>query len=98
MYGEVLRTYDIDPLANLVSPPLAAATGVLPLTILSVYVYSLRMRRVHKVSYLHRIPDIMAHYAECIVRAEKEVFFATSTSFCLFMEHLFTISSILFLD
>lgn len=60
IYGEVLRTYDFDPLANLVSPPLTASTGVIPLSIISV------------------IPDIMRHYADCIVRAEKEVFFATN--------------------
>ncbi|PPQ94500.1 hypothetical protein CVT25_014154, partial [Psilocybe cyanescens] len=60
VYGEVLRTYEYDPLANLVSPPLTASTGVIPLSIISV------------------IPDIMRHYADCIVRAEKEVFFATS--------------------
>uniref|UniRef100_A0A8H8CGC6 PLD phosphodiesterase domain-containing protein n=1 Tax=Psilocybe cubensis TaxID=181762 RepID=A0A8H8CGC6_PSICU len=60
IYGEVLRTYEYDPLANLVSPSLSASTGVMPLSIISV------------------IPDIMRHYADCIVRAEKEVFFATS--------------------
>ncbi|KAG5637636.1 hypothetical protein H0H81_003861 [Sphagnurus paluster] len=37
IYGEVLRTYDFDPLANLVSPPLTASTGVIPLSIISVW-------------------------------------------------------------
>ncbi|KDR78755.1 hypothetical protein GALMADRAFT_244306 [Galerina marginata CBS 339.88] len=60
IYGEVLRTYEHDPLVNLVSPPLTASTGVIPLSIISV------------------IPDIMRHYADCIVRAEKEVFLATN--------------------
>ncbi|KAF8901340.1 hypothetical protein CPB84DRAFT_1708437 [Gymnopilus junonius] len=60
IYGEALRTYEFDGLANLVAPPLSASTGVIPLSIISV------------------IPDIMRHYADCIVRAEKEVFFATS--------------------
>ncbi|KAF9564436.1 IQ calmodulin-binding motif protein [Agrocybe pediades] len=60
IYGEVLRTYEYDPLANLCSPSLTASTGVIPLSIISV------------------IPEIMRHYADCIVRAEKEVFFATS--------------------
>jgi hypothetical protein len=38
IYAEVLRTYEHDPLANLVSPPLTASTGVIPLSIISVYV------------------------------------------------------------
>jgi len=60
IYAEVLRTLEHDSLANLVSPPLIASTGVIPLSIISV------------------IPDIMRHYADCIVAAEKEVFLATN--------------------
>jgi len=60
IYAEVLRTYEHDPLANLVSPPLTASTGVIPLSIISV------------------IPDIIRHYADCIVQAEKEIFLATN--------------------
>ncbi|KAF7968391.1 hypothetical protein HWV62_30667 [Athelia sp. TMB] len=59
IYAETLRTLEHDPLANLVSPPLTAATGVIPLSIISV------------------IPDIIRHYADCIVAAEKEIFLAT---------------------
>ncbi|KZP06835.1 hypothetical protein FIBSPDRAFT_939801 [Athelia psychrophila] len=53
-------TFEHDPLTNLVSPPLTAATGVIPLSIISV------------------IPDIIRHYADCIVAAETEVFLATN--------------------
>ena len=38
MWAEVLRTLEGDPLVNLVSPPLMAATGVIPSSIISVYV------------------------------------------------------------
>ncbi|KIM79061.1 hypothetical protein PILCRDRAFT_823914 [Piloderma croceum F 1598] len=60
IYAEVLHTLEHDPMANLVSPPLIASTGVIPLSIISV------------------IPDIIRHYADCIVQAEKEIFLATS--------------------
>lgn len=36
MYAETLRTLEGDPLVNLVSPPLMASTGVIPLSIISV--------------------------------------------------------------
>jgi hypothetical protein len=37
IYAEVLHTLEHDPLANLVSPPLTASMGVIPLSIISVY-------------------------------------------------------------
>ncbi|KZP08421.1 phospholipase D active site motif protein [Athelia psychrophila] len=62
IFAESLRTFEHDPLTNLVSPPLTAATGVIPLSIISV------------------IPDIIRHYADCIVAAETEVFLATTST------------------
>lgn len=78
MWAEVLRTMEVDPLVNLVAPPLWASTGVIPLSIISVYVILFGDFQDAGANASNSIPDILRHYADCIVAAEKEVFLATS--------------------
>ena len=55
--------------------------GVIPLSIISVYVCLSSVSEAEVNCNACSIPDIIRHYADCIVQAEKEVFLATSKLF-----------------
>ena len=79
----MLGTLDGDPMAGMVSPPLLGSCGVLPLTIISTYVIPLFRAERTKVicfpSFPHnRVPDIVRHLSNVIVRAKHEVFLSTN--------------------
>lgn len=84
MYRDALNSLEENPAHAVVSPSLMGSCGVLPLTIISTYVYSslLVITTQFCTNCLpfspYSIPDIVRHMSNCIVRAEREVFLATN--------------------
>ncbi len=78
MYHDALCTLDNSVSGAMVSPSLMGSCGVIPLTVISVYDRhpTQLLRKLTRV--IRRIPQIMAHMANLIVRAEREVFLATN--------------------
>ena len=61
----------------MVSPSLMGSCGVVPLTVISTLVSSTSLL-VSQAYYGYRIPDIVRHMSNLIVRAEREVLLATN--------------------
>lgn len=88
MYHDALCTLDNSVSNCMVSPPLMGSSGVMPLSVISVYVpltlpqilsddLPLFKRKI-LTRIFFRVPDIMRHMSNLIVRAEKEVILATN--------------------
>ncbi|KAJ7184299.1 iq calmodulin-binding motif protein [Mycena filopes] len=58
-------------------PPLMGSCGTIPLSVISVYVHRLRFGPIRS-RVACRVPDIMRHMSNLIVRADKEVILATN--------------------
>lgn len=75
MYHTALTCLDRDPFVGCCSPPLLSSSGVIPVTVISMYA---KFRSLSAFLTACRIPDIMRHYANVILSAESEIFLATN--------------------
>ena len=77
MYSNVLDTLEHGPLKGMCSPSIMGSSGVVPLTVISLYVPDFRCPP-HALTSGTRIPDIMRYYKDLIINAQHEVFLATN--------------------
>lgn len=91
LYHDALCTLNDNLSNSMVSLPLMGSCGVIPLTIISTYVFPKEVSGGQSlIMFTCRVPDIMRHMSNIIVRAEREVILATN--YCKSYPKLFVLS------